>query len=338
MTDHASLEGAIDPAENTRLFGHEATERSLAAAYRSGKLHHALLLEGPEGIGKATLAFRFANYLLNFPDPATAPEVLPDPDPTSSISRQIISGGSHHLLHLSRPMDEKSGKLRSAITIEEVRRAGKFFAQTSGSGAWRIAIVDPADDMNRNAANAILKMLEEPPKRSLFILISHSPGKLLPTIRSRCLTVKLTPLDNDAMQAALRHLRLEPGQEVLEMSKGSVSTALKIINHGGAEILETYHRVSKSNGAADMKTLHRLADVLAAKDAELIFQFFCEHVRDDLLQRAKDAARAHDIALSQDISRLFSELNEQLTLSQAYNLDRKQTVLNVVEQVRALQG
>ncbi len=100
-------------------------------------------------------------------------------------------------------MDEKTGKVKSAITVDEVRRAGRFFSQTSGTGNWRIVIIDPADDMNRNAANAILKILEEPPKRALFLLISHAPGKLLPTIRSRCLPLKLAPLDDGALGAAL---------------------------------------------------------------------------------------------------------------------------------------
>ncbi len=137
------LKGAIAPVQNDRLFGHEQAEAFLAQSYRSGKGHHAILIEGPEGIGKATLAFRFASHILNHPDPATAPERLEDPDPASIVGRQLASGASHNLLHLTRPVDEKTGRVKGAITVDEVRRAGKFFSQTSGTGNWRIVIIDP---------------------------------------------------------------------------------------------------------------------------------------------------------------------------------------------------
>src|SRR6195952_3882032 len=189
-----------------RLFGHEEAEEFLAQSYRSGKGHHAILIEGPEGIGKATLAFRFANHVLSNPDPLLAPQNIGDPDPTSVVSHAIASGASHNLLYLTRPVDEKTGKVKSAITVDEVRRAGKFFSQTSGPGNWRIVIIDPADDMNRSAANAILKLLEEPPKRALFLVLSHAPGKLLPTIRSRCLPLRMAPLDDRALGSALANL------------------------------------------------------------------------------------------------------------------------------------
>ncbi|MBC7311850.1 MAG: DNA polymerase III subunit delta', partial [Rhizobium sp.] len=117
------LDGAIAPAVNTRLFGHEAAEEFLARTYRSGKGHHAILIEGPQGIGKATLAFRFANHVLSHPDPQSAPERIADSDPGSAVSRQIASGASHNLLYLTRPVDEKTGKFKTAITIDEVRRA-----------------------------------------------------------------------------------------------------------------------------------------------------------------------------------------------------------------------
>jgi DNA polymerase-3 subunit delta' len=221
------LEGAVPPARNPHLYGHQAAEEFLARSYRSGKGHHAILIEGPEGIGKATLAFRFANHVLSHPDPATAPDHIADPDLNSSVSRQIASGASHNLLHLARPVDEKTGKTKTAITVDEVRRAGHFFSQTSGTGNWRIVIIDPADDLNRNAANAILKILEEPPRRALFLVLSHAPGKLLPTIRSRCQSLRLSPLGDRDLAKALAGLGtpLDGGKTqemVLAKSKGSV--------------------------------------------------------------------------------------------------------------------
>jgi DNA polymerase-3 subunit delta' len=329
------LDGAISPAENTKLHGHDEAQAFLSQSYRSGKGHHAVLIEGPEGIGKATLAFRFANYVLSNPDPAIAPAVIGDPDPASAVSRQIASGASHNLLYLSRPVDEKTGKVKSAITVDEVRRAGRFFSQTSGTGNWRIVIIDPADDMNRNAANAILKILEEPPKRALFLVLSHAPGKLLPTIRSRCLPLRLAPLDNGALGAALANLGTTAGDAaMLSMAKGSVGEALKLLNYGGGEIIAAYDEVLSAQGPAARKAMHRLAEALSGKDSDTIFEFFASHVAEDLMGRARHAARAGDLPAAERLARLQSDINERLAVSDAYNLDRKQTILSILGDVK----
>lgn len=333
------LDGAIWPAENTKLFGHEEAEDFLAQFYRSGKGHHAILIEGPEGIGKATLAFRFANHVLSHPDPTNAPARIGDPDPDSAVSRQITAGASHNLLHLSRPVDEKTGKVKSAITVDEVRRAGKFFSQTSGTGNWRIVIIDPADDMNRNAANAILKILEEPPKRAMFLVLSHAPGKLLPTIRSRCLPLKLAPLDDQALVSALGHLGIQSvgqgeGQALLSAAKGSVGEALKLLNYGGGDIIDAYNAVLSSEGPAARKAMHRLADALSGKESDTIFDFFVSHVGDDVMNRARVAAGEGRIAAAERLARLYSDITEKLTVSDAYNLDRKQTIMEVLSDIK----
>ncbi|KKX33778.1 DNA polymerase III subunit delta' [Rhizobium sp. LC145] len=334
------LDGAMPPARNPNLFGHKAAEDFLARSYRSGKGHHAILIEGPEGIGKATLAFRFANHVLSHPDPATAPEQLAAPDLGSSVSRQIASGASHNLLHLARPVDEKTGKAKTAITVDEVRRAGHFFSQTSGTGNWRIVIIDPADDLNRNAANAILKILEEPPRRALFLVLSHAPGKLLPTIRSRCQPLKLSPLGDDDLMRALGALglRLDGGkteETIRAMSKGSVARALKLMNYGGADIIAAFDEVMVADGPAARKNMHRLADVLSAKDSDVIFGFFLEHLGDHLMERARQAALSGNLQGAERQAKLVSDITEQITVAQAYNLDRKQTILSILEAARA---
>ncbi|NLS15946.1 DNA polymerase III subunit delta' [Rhizobium sp. P40RR-XXII] len=330
------LDGAIPPQDNVKLFGHEQAEAFLAQSYRSGKGHHAMLIEGPEGIGKATLAFRFANHVLSHPDPASAPETIGDPDPTSAVSRQISGGASHNLLHLSRPVDDKTGKVKSAITVDEVRRAGKFFSQTSGTGNWRIVIIDPADDLNRSAANAILKILEEPPKRALFLVLSHAPGRLLPTVRSRCLPLKLAPLADDALRLALENLGVPAGQgsKLLSAAKGSVSEALKLLNYGGGEIVEAYRQVLSADGPAARKAMHRLADALSAKDSDTIFGFFVAHIGDDIIDRARAAALDGSVAAAERLARLHSETTERLNVSQAYNLDRKQTLITILGELK----
>ncbi|MFB9910777.1 DNA polymerase III subunit delta' [Rhizobium paknamense] len=332
------LDGAIAPVQNTQLFGHQAEETFLAKAYRSGKLHHALLIEGPEGIGKATLAFRFAHHVLSHPDPERAPDMLANPDPQSVVGRQLASGASHNLLHITRPVDEKSGRVKSAITIEEIRRVGHFFSQTSGTGNWRIVIIDPADDMNRNAANAVLKVLEEPPKRSLFLVLSHAPGKLLPTIRSRCLPLRLAPLTSSDLKQALDHLGLavQPDQTdmLATLAKGSVSQALKLLNYGGADILAAFRDILSADGVVARRQMHKLADALSGKDSDVIYQFFIEHLSEYLMQEAKSAALQGDLHRADAQSRLSSEIIERLTIASAYNLDRKQTLLDVLADVR----
>jgi DNA polymerase-3 subunit delta' len=333
---HDVLDGAISPSRNPHLFGHHAAEEFLARSYRSGKGHHAILIEGPEGIGKGTLAFRFANHVLSHPDPETAPDNLVSPDPGSSVTRQIASGASHNLLHLTRPVDEKSGKTKTAITVDEVRRAGHFFAQTSGTGNWRIVVIDPADDLNRNAANAILKILEEPPRRSLFLVLSHAPGKLLPTIRSRCLPLRLSPLSDSDLTSALSALGtpLQGGrteETVLAMSNGSVSQALKLLNYGGADIITAFDKLLAAEGPTARKAMHRLADVLSAKDSDVIFGFFLQHLQEHLIGRARAAAFAGEITAADRYASLSSEINEKISIAQGYNLDRKQTILSILE-------
>lgn len=334
------LDGAIPPQDNTKLFGHEEAEQFLAQSYRSGKGHHAILIEGPEGIGKATLAFRFAKHVLSHPDPLLAPERLADPDAGSVVSRQIASGASHNLLHLTRPVDEKTGKVKSAITVDEVRRAGHFFSQTSGTGNWRIVIIDPADDLNRNAANAILKILEEPSKRALFLVLSHAPGKLLPTIRSRCMPLHLLPLQSEDMEKALENLGLTMSAEkrdtLLNASKGSVSKALKLLNYGGSDIVDVFSEVMTATGPAARRQMHKLADVLAQKDGDIVLGFFMEHVTEALMDRAKAAAMAGDLNAAERHARLSSSLTERITVAQAYNLDKKQMVLSILEDMRSV--
>ncbi|AWI57312.1 DNA polymerase III subunit delta' [Sinorhizobium fredii] len=332
------LEGAVAPVENSKLFGHHEAEAFLAQSYRSGKGHHAILIEGQEGIGKATLAFRFANHVLSHPDPAEAPEHLGDPDPASLVTRQLASGASHNLLHLARPVDEKTGRAKGAITVDEVRRAGKFFGQTSGTGNWRIVIIDPADDLNRNAANAILKILEEPPRRSLFLVLTHAPGKLLPTIRSRCLPLRLKPLEPEAMRLALGHLGFDltgPNAEgIIAAASGSVSEALKLINYGGVDIAAAFEDVLAGQGPAVRKQMHKLADILSAKDSETIYDFFSSLFMGRVMRLAREAAVAGDIGRAERFATLSGSFTERLTLSEAYNLDRKQTILSLLDDLK----
>jgi DNA polymerase-3 subunit delta' len=331
MSDRPDLlDGAVAPEENRHLFGHEEAEAFLAESYRSGRMHHAILIEGPEGIGKATLAFRFANHVISHPDPHEAPETIADPEPQSPVTRQIAAGASHNLLHVRRPVDEKTGKVKSVITVETVRKVGHFFGQTSGTGNWRVAIIDPADDLNRNAANALLKILEEPPKRSLFLVLSHAPGRLLPTIRSRCMGLKLQPLSLADMDKALSTLGVRFDlRDNYAATEGSVARALMLANYGGADIAAAFDAIMARANPGDRSPIYKLAETLAARDRDVAYQFFTDHVIDTIRATAVAAAAKGDAASAARHAEKASTVAQHFETAAAYNLDRKQTVLSL---------
>ena len=178
----------IEPRANPLLMGQGEAVARLEAFYRSGRLPHAMILSGPRGVGKATLAFSFARWLLAQGGAGGlfgAAEPQPDlaVDPSDAVFRRVASGGHPDLLTLERTVNEKTGKLRDEIIIEDTRAVGAFLRLTPAEGGWRIVVVDAADELNRNSANALLKVLEEPPRQALLLLVAHAPGSLLPTIR-----------------------------------------------------------------------------------------------------------------------------------------------------------
>lgn len=266
------------PRENPDLVGHEEAEASLAAAVASGRLAHGWLITGPRGIGKATLAFRFARYLLanrgaEVEAPGlfgaaetTAPAGLRI-DPNLPVFRRIASGGHSDLITVERSWDEKKKKRRGEIVIGDVRDIGQFLHLTPAEGGWRVVVVDCAEDMNRNAANAVLKVLEEPPRRSVLLLVSHAPGRLLPTIRSRCRRLALKPLADAQVRALLARYRpeLEPADQALLvwLAQGSIGRALALAEEEG---LELYRELGEQLGRLpdlDIPAVHDFADRLA---------------------------------------------------------------------------
>src|SRR5882724_9995796 len=193
------------PRETTALFGHNEAEAMLLAAYRSGRIPHAWLIGGVKGIGKATFAYRIARFILANPDPAASAvqyATTLQVDAANPVARQIAGGSHGGLLTLERTLNDK-GVMRTVITVDETRETIAFFGSTAATEGWRICIVDTVDELNPNAANALLKILEEPPQQSLFLLVSHAPARVLPTIQSRCRKLALRPLAvDDVIRAA----------------------------------------------------------------------------------------------------------------------------------------
>lgn len=242
------LDGCPHPRETARLFGHDAAEQAFLTAHASGRLHHAWLLTGPKGIGKATLGWRMARFLLTQPagEPdglfgaPPAPETL-DVDPAHPVARRIAALSEPRLFLLRRPADPKTGRLKRDITVDAARGLKGFFALSAADGGTRVVIVDAADELNPSAANAILKVLEEPPRDTVLILICHQPSRLLPTIRSRCRTMRMAPLAAPELAAAVEgtgSAPLEPADSVglAELAGGSVGLAIRLSAAGGLEL------------------------------------------------------------------------------------------------------
>ncbi len=260
----------LAPRENPDLLGHGTAEQRLLSAYESERLPHAWLLQGPRGIGKATLAYRFARFVLN--GGAAAPGLFgasPDGlalDPGNEVFRRVASGGHADLMTVERGLDPK-GKPRSVIPVEEARGVVSFLRKTSTEGGWRVVVVDPIDDMNINATNALLKILEEPPKDVLLLLISHQPARLLPTIHSRCCHLVLSSLEEETVLTLLQQQRpelpLEEARALARLSEGSIGRALQLDAIGGLDLYKILMDIVAQLPSLDSMKVQALGDKLA---------------------------------------------------------------------------
>src|SRR3954464_6697276 len=231
------------PRQTTELFGHRDAEAALLNAYRSGRIPHAWLIGGPQGIGKATLAYRMARFVLAHRNPLASEVQRADTlavDPSDPVARHVAAGAHGGLLTLERTLNDK-GVLRTVITVDETRETISFFGSTAAVEGWRVCIVDTVDELNPNAANALLKILEEPPQQSLFLLLSHAPARVLATIKSRCRRLSMRALStDDVVRAAAEATGTDTSDpallEAAEASEGSVSRALALLGGGSLQL------------------------------------------------------------------------------------------------------
>lgn len=352
------IEGAPHPRETQRLVGQGGAEATFLEAYGSGRLHHAWLVSGPRGVGKATLAWRIARFLLAAPedgggglfgDASPAPGTLDIPA-DHPVARRVLAGSEGRLFALRRAWDEDKKRLKTVITVDEVRRMRNFLHMSAADGGRRAVIVDPADEMNTQAANALLKMLEEPPHGVVFLLVSHQPSGLLPTIRSRCREVRLTKLGPADLTEAVRAAGVDHGDSaaLAALAAGSVGEAIRLLNLDGLETYAGLVQLFSALPRLDRSAALRLADSVsqrgAAEKFDLMLTLFdlllARLARAGTLGTAGDEAAPGEAVLfarlapSAAAARVWADLHQSLGArarhAKAVNLDPAALVLDMV--------
>ena len=342
------------PRHTHRLHGHRKAEADLGEAFASGHMHHAWLIRGPEGIGKATLAYRVAKYALaHSMERDRLGGTLEIPGDTSA-SRQVAALSHPGLLVLRRPWQHKEKRFAASIPVDEVRRLRSFMAMSAEENTWRVVIVDSADELAGPAANALLKSLEEPPSRLLFLLISSEPGRLLPTIRSRCRTISLAKLaDTDLKRAvgdAIAAIDGEPiadGQwpKLISLADGSVRRALSLGNGDGLKVYDRIEALLSLMPKVDWTLAHALSDEFAATAAEQKYEAFFDLLLDILARTIRGSAIGQPDPRLPFAARLipagrlatFADVWETTVRErvevQTLNLDRKTLILETISRL-----
>ncbi len=337
----------ITPKNNYFLLGQEEAEKALLEAYNSNKLHNSWLISGVKGIGKATLAYRFARFLLDEKRRVFAPAATLATSPDSR-SNLLISSNSHpdfkvierDFIETDRKkvlkaikdgaaMDEdelRNLKKSAFIRIDDVRGINEFFSRKSSDDGWRAVVIDSIDDMNSASANALLKILEEPPAKSILMLISHNVGQLLPTIRSRCTKLVLKPLADNTVASLLRRYRSDLDENTIKglarIAGGSIGKAL---NYADCGALERYSRLSDIIYAGNRFKLQDMLDwteeATASEEsfdlaAELVLKFCSDHILES--RNIEETARAWEEAV-----KILRQVN-------GLNMDKKQALINII--------
>ncbi|MTJ80513.1 MAG: DNA polymerase III subunit delta' [Telmatospirillum sp.] len=345
------------PRTTTDLLGHDEGETTFLDAWQSGRLAHAWLICGPRGIGKATLAYRIARFVLSggqggglFGDAGLS--IAAD----HPVVRRIASGGHADLKVIERSWaDDNKTRLKAEIPVDDVRGIGEFLALTPAEGGWRVVLVDAVDELNRSGANAILKILEEPPKNALLLLVSHSPGRLLPTIRSRCRRLVLQPLSEAVVTTLLRRHQpdLSDGDAaaVARLAQGSIGRALALTEQGGLDLYREMVGLLSGLPRLDVARLHAFGDKIGKGDDG--FRTFTElfsgwlaaaaTARDDgpgdiVAGETAVRRRMLDSAGLERWVKVWEKTTHLFGRAEAVNLDRKLVVINAFLALERLAG
>jgi len=336
--------GCAHPRETYDLIGHQQAETKFLQALSSGRLHHAWLLTGVPGVGKATLAYRMARKLLGG---QTLLDESLDFSRDDPVAQRIESQGHGDVFVLRRPYDFKTKKLRSEIPIAETRRMTDFFTRKASEGGRRVAIVDSMDEMNRNSENAILKLLEEPPEDTVLILVSNNPGRLLPTIRSRCLHLELRPVDEEVLGPWLSRHNPESSQNIVDtaaaLSRGGPGKAMSLLSNSEAVLIPLTQFLSGLD-RSDSRLDHMIAGKLSNRTMRTERNLFWEALQDVLQAQARFAVTGEWKGAFKPLpvkkppqtwEQLWQKCLHLQNREQALNMDKKSVMFEVLSSIRA---
>ncbi len=327
------------PRSTSLLFGHAAAEEALLSAYRSGRVPHAFLLSGPKGIGKATLAYRMARFVFAHPDPAAVNVAAATSlaiDAAHPVARRMAARAQGDLLVLERTPNEK-GVLRQQIAVDDVRRTVSFFGSTPGEGGWRIAIVDAVDELNRSSANALLKVLEEPPQRALLLLVCHSAARVPATLRSRCRVVTLRTMSEPDVAKAVANVTGTAASDpdviaAAAAAGGSVARALALLDEDALALRQQALDLLEALPKLDAGALHALGDRVAGTDPQPLAALV-DTINVWLAQRLDREGSAQGgqggIGRLARLAEAWEGVNAAARDAETYNLERKPFVFGV---------
>jgi len=344
-------ETPITPITNPMLFGHEESLDGLWQQYQQGKLAHGWLISGPQGIGKATLAYKFARALL-------ADEGTLDISDSHPVFKRMVSHAHTDFRVIEPEYDEKKEEFAREISVDQAREIAEFLSLTPGEGKWRVVIVDSIDQLNPNAANAILKILEEPPSQAILMLISHNPGKLLPTIRSRCRQLRLQPLEQKTFARVLRNVAPEVDSGAMgalsELSDHSPGVATQLYAQGAPELYRTLLELVESLPQIPHKKLHSFADQLgtgAVHSQWILFSRIMLALIARITKQAGGVALAEITEGEGEVLRRLAAIHppavwaarwqqsqEQFLLAAARHLDYKQVIITYFHSLASKEG
>ncbi len=342
----------LTPRTTPDLLGHDAAEKALLADFNAGRLPHAIILAGLPGIGKATLAYRLARFLLSQEEQGAG--LFGEPEkpaslhlkPEHPVFRRVASGGHADLVVVEREFDEKKGRLKQDISAESVRKITPFLRKTAAEGGWRIVIVDGAEYLNRTSQNALLKILEEPPAKTVLVLTTTQPGAFLPTIRSRCRMVHLDPLPDATVSALLDKyapgLQADEKSALCRLSEGSIGRALQFHQDKGVQLYKELLAAVANLPKLDLVKAHDLADKLSRSEqsydtAREILTGWCQRLAraqargtgiSDVLPG--DAAIFRQVAAQyppQHFLMTWEKISQLFQQTESYTLDKKQALL-----------
>ena len=329
----------MEPRGNATLIGHAEAAAAMEASVQAGRVHHAWLITGPEGIGKATLAYRFARHLLA--PPGTDPDA-----PDAPVFRRIAAATHADVLTVERAWDDKRKRLRAEIVVDDVRAVADFLRLTPAEGGWRVVVVDGAEHLNRNAANALLKVLEEPPPRAVLLLACAAPGRLLPTIRSRCRHLRLqplTPVETDEVLAlALPDAPESDRAGLAALAAGSPGRAVALAEEGGLAAAGLVAGVLREVPGLSVPRIYELADKLARTEGA--YATFMDLLRAAIDAAVREAARGQgDPAQRRLIATrplaewgdLWQSLTRLQDETERFNLDKRHAIVSGLDLLNA---